>query len=543
MKKCIIYISLGLLLTVSACTKLDENIYSQVTADNFFNNKQEVMAAVLRPFTHARAWATMQDRHGYWRLQELTADQQAWPQKGRHGYDGAQWIRQHYHQWTIVDRAIEEPWELIYWGIGFCNNTIADLEKVDFTAIGMTDADKASIIAETKVVSAWHYLKLLDLYGNIPIVTTVGEPANPPTTPRAEVFAFVEKELKDNVDLLPKLSAPLVGRVSQAAGYAMLAELYINAEIWSGTSRWDDCIAACDKIISGETGGLNGAPELDPDILTPFSVTNHLSKENLFQIAFDYRASGDAPGYPAVFWHYRQRQIYNAERDGNNEWVTTPNAYDAYKNNDLRKQEWFLMGVQKKHPDLRNSPEDSIVLGTEEYSGKPLEFVNNIRRNSEGESGEGGMTRGEENSGARFNKYRPGTVNDEDYLGNDFVVYRLTEIYFFKAEALMRKNGGAATQEAVDLINACKQRAFTAADWPAEAYTTSTLTLDELLAERGREFFAEGKRRSDMIRFGTFLTASWWDHQPSNDPKWLLFPIPQKQLVINPALKQNPGYE
>lgn len=534
---------MGLLLTVSACTKLDENIYSQVTADNFFNNKQEVMAAVLRPFTHARAWATMQDRHGYWRLQELTADQQAWPQKGRHGYDGAQWIRQHYHQWTIVDRAIEEPWELIYWGIGFCNNTIADLEKVDFTAIGMTDADKASIIAETKVVRAWHYLKLLDLYGNIPIVTTVGEPANPPTTPRAEVFAFVEKELKDNVDLLPKLSAPLVGRVSQAAGYAMLAELYINAEIWSGTSRWDDCIAACDKIISGETGGLNGAPELDPDILTPFSVTNHLSKENLFQIAFDYRASGDAPGYPAVFWHYRQRQIYNAERDGNNEWVTTPNAYDAYKNNDLRKQEWFLIGVQKKHPDLRNSPEDSIVLGTEEYSGKPLEFVNNIRRNSEGETGEGGMTRGEENSGARFNKYRPGTVNDEDYLGNDFVVYRLTEIYFFKAEALMRKNGGAATQEAVDLINACKQRAFTAADWPAEAYTTSTLTLDELLAERGREFFAEGKRRSDMIRFGTFLTASWWDHQPSNDPKWLLFPIPQKQLVINPALKQNPGYE
>lgn len=543
MKKCIIYISLGLLLTVSACTKLDENIYSQVTADNFFNNKQEVMAAVLRPFTHARAWATMQDRHGYWRLQELTADQQAWPQKGRHGYDGAQWIRQHYHQWTIVDRAIEEPWELIYWGIGFCNNTIADLEKVDFTAIGMTDADKASIIAETKVVRAWHYLKLLDLYGNIPIVTTVGEPANPPTTPRAEVFAFVEKELKDNVDLLPKLSAPLVGRVSQAAGYAMLAELYINAEVWSGTSRWDDCIAACDKIISGETGGLNGAPELDPDILTPFSVTNHLSKENLFQIAFDYRASGDAPGYPAVFWHYRQRQIYNAERDGNNEWVTTPNAYDAYKNNDLRKQEWFLIGVQKKHPDLRNSPEDSIVLGTEEYSGKPLEFVNNIRRNSEGETGEGGMTRGEENSGARFNKYRPGTVNDEDYLGNDFVVYRLTEIYFFKAEALMRKNGGAATQEAVDLINACKQRAFTAADWPAEAYTTSTLTLNELLAERGREFFAEGKRRSDMIRFGTFLTASWWDHQPSNDPKWLLFPIPQKQLVINPALKQNPGYE
>jgi len=534
---------LAALFAFSTCTKLDEKIYSSVSQTNFYNNRQEVMAAVLRPFTHARAWATMQDRHGYWRLQELTADQQAWPQKGRHGYDGAQWIRQHYHEWTVTDRAIEEPWELIYWGIGFCNNTIRDLSGLDFTRIGMTEEEKAAIIAETKVIRAWHYLKLMDLYGNIPIVTTVGEPVNPPTQSRAEVFAFIEQELKDNVDLLPNLEPSLVGRVSKAAGYAMLAELYLNAEVWTGTPRWDDCIAACDKIINGECGGLNGPPALDTSILAPFSVTNHKSTENLFQIAYDYRASGDAPGYPAVFWHYRQRQIYNADRDGNNEWVVTPNAFDSYEDHDLRKKEWFLFGLQKKHPALRdpNDPADSIVLGTEEYANQPLIFVNNIRRNSEGETGEGGMTRGEENSGARFNKYRPGQVTDPDYLGNDFVVYRLTEIFFNKAEALMRKNNGVATEEAVDLINACRKRAFTDADWPAEAYTTSTLTMEELLAERGREFIFEGKRRSDMIRFGTFTTATWWDHQPSNPDK-ILFPIPQKQLAINPALKQNKGY-
>ena len=105
----------------------------------------------------------------------------------------------------------------------------------------------------------------------------------------------------------------------------------------------------------------------------------------------------------------------------------------------------------------------------------------------------------------------------------------------------MRKNGGTATQAAVDLINASKRRAFSAADWATEAYTTTTLTLDELLAERGREFIFEGKRRSDMIRFGTFTTATWWDHQPTNASK-TLFPIPQKQLAINPNLVQNGGY-
>jgi hypothetical protein len=190
-------------------------------------------------------------------------------------------------------------------------------------------------------------------------------------------------------------------------------------------------------------------------------------------------------------------------------WVTTPNGYDTYKDNDRRKNEWFLFGLRYKNPALRTSVADAVVLGTEEYSGKPLIFVDNIRKNSEGETGQGGMTRGEENSGARMNKYRPGDLNNPNYLGNYFVVYRLTEIYFFKAEAVMRKNGGIATQEAVDLIKASKKRYFPTADRVTEAYTIPTLTLTELLAEKGREFIFEGKRRSDMIRFGAFITASW----------------------------------
>ncbi len=530
------YLALAVMLVVSSCTKLDENLYNQVIAPNFYKNKQEVTSAVTRPYTHARAWAAMNDRHGYWRLQELPADQQAWPQKGRHGYDGGQWVRQHYHEWTLTDRAIEEPWELIYWGIGFCNNLMEELAPVDFTKIGMTEADKAAITAEAKVLRAWHYLKLMDLYGNIPIVTEVGKPANPVTRPRAEVFAFIEKELKENVDLLPNLSASLAGRVNKAAGYAMLVELYLNAQVWTGTARWDDCVAAADKIISGDAGGINGTPGLETDMLAPFNTTNHLSKENLFQLAYDYVKSGDAPGYNGVFWHYRQRQIYNTERDGNNCFVTTPNAFDAYKENDIRKKEWFLFGPQYKFGTTEP------VLGTEEYNGKPLVFVNSIRRNSEGETGEGGMTRGEENSGARMNKYRPGQLTDATYLGNDFVVYRLAEIIYNKAEALMRKNNGVATQEVVDLVNSVRQRAFTPADFATEAYTTTTLTADEFLAERGREFIFEGKRRSDMIRFGKFVTANWWDHVAKNDPKLNVFPIPTKQLVINPNLEQNDGY-
>jgi len=430
----------------------------------------------------------------------------------------------------------------MFWGAGFCNNTLKDLAAMDFSKIGMTNEDKASFIAETKVVRAWHYLKLMDLYGNIPIVTEVGEPTSPPTKTRKEVFEFVEKELKENVELLKPLSADMVGRATKAGGYAMLVELYLNAQEWTGTPRWDDCITYCNKIIAGDGGSLSGAvPALEPDIFRAFANNNNTSPENLFQLAYDLRAGNSRFGWQGDFWHYRQRQIYNADVDGNNSIVVIPTAYDAYKDNDLRKQNWMLIGPQKKDPALRTSVGDSLVLGTEEYNGKPLVFVKEIRRNTEGESGAGGMTQGEENSGARFAKYVPGKQDDPNYWGNDFVLYRLTEIYFNKAEALMRKNNGIATQDAVDLINTCKKRAFKPEDWAAEAYTTTSLTMNELLAERGREFIFEGKRRSDLIRFGKFTTGSWWDHQPSAD-KYKLFPIPFKQTSINPNLVQNPGY-
>ena len=543
MKKSKVYISAALLaLGMSACTKLDEKPYSEVIGEQFYNSKEEVMSAVLRPFTHANAWAAPTGQTGYWRLQELSADQLAWPQKGKHGYDGGNWIRLHDHSWIANDDNAWSPWRLMFWGMGFCNNTIKDLTPLDFKKIGMTDEDKVSILAETKVLRAWHYLKLMDLYGNIPIVTEVANPANPATKPRKEVFAFIEKELRDNVEQLQPLSPAMLGRVSKAAGYAMLAELYLNAQEWSGTARWDDCITYCNKIIAGEGGALNGSvPALEPDIFRAFANNNSASPEVLFQIAYDFRNGNFRFGWEGDFWHYHQRQIYNVDRDGNNGIVVIPSAYDAFKDDDLRKQHWMLIGPQKKDPALRENEADSLVLGTEEYNGKPLVFVKEIRRNSEGETGPGGMTRGEENSGARFAKYLPGKTTDADYWGNDFVLYRLTEIYFNKAEALMRKNSGIATQDAVDLINQCKQRAFRPEDWVKEKYTATTLTMDELLAERGREFIFEGKRRTDLIRFGKFTTASWWDHQPSS-AKYKVFPIPFKQTSINPNLVQNPGY-
>lgn len=528
------------LCLVTACTKLDEKTYTDIQYDQFYKTRRDVMEAALRPFTHMQAWLAPTGQNGYYYNSEMAADQIAWPQKGRNGYDNGDHIRLHYHTWTADESRMRDCWNLIWTGIGFINNAVSDISKVDTAQVGMSEKELTAIISELKVLHAFSYMKAMDLWGNIPIVTEAAqgvEATPPPTKPRDSVFEFIRKELEDNVPNLFPNANQYIGRVTQTAGYAMLAELYLNAEKWTGKPMWDECIAACDKIISGQAGGINGGPALEPDINSCFSDTNWLTKEPLFEIAYS-RKGGFTFDWSGFFSGYDYMEaVLNVDYSGWNAMVTIPSAFDQFDDADLRKKDWFLFGPQYKYGTT------TPVLGTEEYSGKPIVFVNSIRLESKGDhTSQGSMTEGEENSGARFNKYKSGMLGDANYRENHYIVYRLTEIYFDKAEALMRKNGGKATQQAVDLINECRKRCFSAKDWPGKQYTVSNFTMDSLLAERGREFIFEGKRREDLIRFGKFSTSSWWDHKPDNDAHTELFPIPNTQLGANPNLKQNPGY-
>ena len=544
MKKIYItYIGLFVVMVTSACKKqLDENAYDLLIADNFYNNKTEVLSAVLRPYTHANAWVTPSGQDGWWRPAELSADQLAWPTKGRHGEDGGKWKRLHYHTWTVDEGGLNNAWRLMYTGVGFCNDPIENIEKRSLTQMGLTQTEKDSFLAELKLLRAFHYLKLMDLFGNIPVVTQVGIPVRPETMARKDVFNFIEKEIKENIDKAPKLSSLQLGRMSQASGYAMLTELYLNAEIWTGTARWDDCIAAADQVINGAGGAQNGTMALDPNITDQYKTTNDLSKEVIFSIAYNFSIANFEPSWPGEFYHFKQQEIYGGGRGGNDGIVVVPGNYTKYEANDLRRSNWLSIGPQVKFADGKTP-----VLASEEYNGLQLTFVDNIQKNKSN-STVSSMSEGEENSGVRFNKYKlgnqvagPGGVPaiDLNYNNTDWNVYRLTWIYFAKAEALMRKNGGTANAAVLQLINDSKQRAYSAGTYVP--YTAATLTLDELLTERGREFIFEGFRRDDMIRFGKFTTSTWWDHTPTAATR-ALYPIPQQQRDLNVNLQQNPGY-
>jgi hypothetical protein len=508
--------------TFTACTDLDETIYHEITADNYYQTAEEVTAALMRPWGHFCGTLTITKNP--WILNELSADGVAWPQKGRHGYDNGDWIRIHRHQWTSQETRVRGSWNLLYQGIGYANNMLADIEMIDFEQLHVP-IGKAQAIAEMKVYRALCYWYLLDMYRDVPIVEGL-DALNPETRDRAEVFDYIEKEIRDNVGNLSEDRVKTYGRVSKWGAYALLSRLYLNAEAYTGTPRWDDCISACNEAAGG--GFV-----IDPNWNDPFKADNdQVSGENIWVIIYDQVYAAGNVWYQR-WLHYAHQTSWNLKSATHNALVCQPSFYDSFDDADKRKTEGFVIGTQypRKKDDNGNyyfDTSEEPLLGSEEYKGEPLVLVNYIEA----------MDKGEENSGARSIKYEieEQSVNNQD---NDWPLFRYAEVLYNKAEALMRKNGGTATQEAVDIVNSVRRRCYEPADWEAARYTVATLTLDELLKERGREFAFEGTRRSELVRFNKFVTAAWWDKPASNEPKYNIFPIPQQQLEANQNLKPN----
>lgn len=214
---------------------------------------------------------------------------------------------------------------------------------------------------------------------------------------------------------------------------------------------------------------------------------------------------------------------YDVDFYGWHKISTQESFYNLYQPNDFRIDQWEV-GPQVY---IDENGEEQPIL---DWNGEPMvvtPYIDMLLNNDGGEA-----------QGAMNMKYEI-EVGGLANMSNDMVVFRLADIMLMKAEALMRLNGGTATQEAVELVNQVRARSFAPGDPDAE-YTTATLTLDELLDERGRELAYEMHRREDLIRFDQFNDA-WWEKDASEAYR-KLYPIPFNVLTANPALEQNPGY-
>lgn len=308
------------------------------------------------------------------------------------------------------------------------------------------------------------------------------------------------------------------GHFTKTAARALLAKLYLNAQVFTGQERWQDCIAACDSIL------LSGKYSLDAHWNDPFLVHNEKSEENIYVVPFD---AANAVQFNFAEQDFHENILfakYGVSYYGWHKISTQESFYDLYNRKDYRIKQWVVGWQTYTNQD---GDKDTVRMRDGETPMNVTPAIDMLI-NYDGGEAQGAMN-------MKYEIEKGGLEN----MNNDMVVFRLADVMYMKAECLMRLSGNAATQDALKLVNAVRARSFASND-PNAKYTTSTLTMDELLNERGREFSYEMFRREDMIRFDKF-TEAWWE-KPASDKKREMFPIPFDVLTANPVLQQNPGY-
>ena len=259
-----------------SCTDLDEEIFSEITTDNYYQNSNNIYAALVN--NYAKAFSTGWSDARYF-LQEVTADQLMIPTRGKHGYNGGEYVRLHEHKWTVEENFVYNGWAAPFQGIALCNNTLSDFENLDFSTFKLTEETKNEYIAELRALRVWNYMFLIDFFRHVPIVTDIEE-VKAQSTP-LEAFNFMESELLAILPDLPKNRG--VSRFDQAGVASILVRLYLNAEKWIGISKYDECEQMAQAILDGKYGEYS----IDLDYRGPFrsGINGYSSKENIMEFA------------------------------------------------------------------------------------------------------------------------------------------------------------------------------------------------------------------------------------------------------------------
>ena len=486
---------IGTLIAFS-CTDVSENVYDKYEADAFYATPEGSDVALAAVYAQvAGNWGGVGYAgadNGWYDLNTMCTDEQVIPHRNTGDWQ-LDFARLYKHQWLPTDGIVTNTWNWLYQAIYAANLAVSQLESA-----GAED----SKIAEAKVLRAFFYYLLIDDYGNIPFYTentiTVDQI---PQASRQEVYDFIVSELTANVDLLATTKGDnYYGRFNRWAGYALLAKVYLNAEVYTGTSKWQECLAACEVIDEGgfslhtaaesETSPFSSQyydlfgdvlPD-DETILAMYASVNIVSR-NIYGVRSLY-----GPHAQALFGY-----------SGWNGTIVPEDFFNLYDPNDIRSRQ-FIYGDQPGGTSYTIS-----VTSLDDPGAAPQAGVRNL-------------------------KFYPAGTMDGGGASNDFPIYRYADIMLMKAECLVHLNNSG---EAKTLLDEIRNRAGLNA-------LTANPTLEDVYYERSVELNWEGHRRQDMIRFGTFLDANKFRGTSQEFRK--LFPIPTNALNANPNLQQNPGY-
>jgi len=440
----------------------------------------------------------------YWETQELPTDEAII------GWNDIGLPEMNTGLWTSQSNMVVAMYYRIFFQVGMANEFLRQTtdDKLAARNVGTTlRAEIQQYRAEARFLRALSYWHGIDLFGNIPLVKeTDAIGATPPLqATRAEIYDYVVSELLAIRDELPTPGAANYGRATTQAANMLLAKVYLNAGVYTGTTQYPEALAAVTAVIGG-------GYTLDPSYAHLFQADNNTSPEIIFAVTQDgvrtqtwggmtflvHAACGGsmstaAYGIDYCWWGLRMK----------------PELYNLFGVGDLRASLFYTSGQNVAVTSVGNF-NDGIANG---------KFTNLTSTGAAGSNG--------------------------THVDTDFPMFRLADAYLMYAEANLRGGGGSAAT-ALGYVNALRQRAYGGASGDI---TAGQLTLDFVLAERGRELNWEAHRRNDLVRFGKFAGNSYvWAWKggtlagTSLDAFRALYPLPANELIANPNLTQNTGY-
>ena len=441
-----------------------------------------------------------------------------------------------YNNWTTSNTAVNIVYTRCLKGIALANEYLLQTEddRLDARGHGNMKETIHGYRAEARFHRALFFWALMDLYGNPPFP----QPENiggdmPGQITRANLFAWIEEELRDLISdgsAMPKKGEVGYPRPTQGSAAALLARMYLNAQVYTGTARWQDAKDMAAKVIGM---GYKLHPVYEQLFMQDNTETGAAADEFIFAIEYDKdhaQSWGGTTTLASAFFDSSRGTV--ASLIGLNGSIV-PEEWNGYHCSNEFVSVFKLNGVTWDNPETS--------LGYDRATSDKRAFFYN--------QGKQVFDNTETDSGWRCwkfsGRYSDGRLNDQSFSSMDFPMIRLAEMYLIYAEADARLNGGVVkSAEAKSYIKALRDRA--GVTMPSD----DALTLDWLLDERARELMLEGQRRTDLIRYGYYTSMSFpWPYKGGikdgkvNLPETRnLYPIIESDLNANRNLVQNPGY-
>lgn len=451
---------------------------------------------------------------GFFNAQELPTDEAivSWDDQTIKDFHGL--------KWTSSDPFLLGLYSRLVYNITIGNEYLREATDDKLSSRSITGADAADIKksrAEVRFLRAFNYWAMMDLFGKTTFVTEadlIGTTL-PGQKNRADLFAYIETELKAiDADLAPAKTIEY-GRVDQAAAWALLARMYLNAGVYTGTQRYTDAITYAKKVIGA-------GYVLKPGYGKLFLADNDKQKDE-----FIYAINCD--GTRTKSYGNTTFLVHAASGDDHDDYGVGGGWYGYRTTKEFTNLFSDKTGATDQRALFANLSKPDITNVGDYSQGVHVKKFRNIRSDGLPVS----------------------DAQNRDFSDVDFAVFRLPEMYLIYAEAFLRNGAGADAVTALDYMNKIRFRAYGESYGPSNVgkLNASDLTLPTVLDERGRELYWEGHRRTDLIRYGLLTTNTYlwqWKGGVANgtgaDAKYNIFPIPATVRTSNPNLEQNTGY-